>query len=607
MRADFPGDPAIRRLWRAMVISSVLVMVFLPEAFGQSRLEPCPSNPDAFWTDCVGTRIFPNGNKYVGEYRNGKRNGQFTVTYSNGSTYVGEFRDDSKSGQGTETFPNGEKYIGEYRDDKRNGQGMEILPTGEKYVGQFRDDKRNGQFTVTYPDGATYVGEFRDDRKSGQGTEIFRNGEKYVGEYSDGKRNGPGTQTFPTGEKYVGQFRDDRRNGQFTLTYSNGTKYVGEFRDDKRNGQGTQTFPSGEKYVGEYRDDKRNGQGTQTFPNGEKYVGEYRDDKRNGQGTQTFSSGEKYVGEFRDDKRSGFGTFTWPNGSVKRGIWENDEFRTAAKIPPPQRKENAALRNDAAGSEQRVETPPPQRNESTGPRNDGAGSLRRVALIISNSNYLAQVPLANPKNDADLIASALRTAGFQSVTVKNDLSREQMLRAIQDFATIADSSDWSVVYYSGHGMAFNGINYMVPVDARLKADRDIDIEAVDVGKLSNAISGARKLHLIILDMCRSNPFLKTMTRSIASRAIGRGLAPPVEAEAGEYTVFAARDGQEALDGDGANSPFAEALAKRLQLPNIDVRRVFDYVREDVLTATGHRQQPFTYGSLPPMDFYFVQK
>jgi uncharacterized caspase-like protein len=234
-------------------------------------------------------------------------------------------------------------------------------------------------------------------------------------------------------------------------------------------------------------------------------------------------------------------------------------------------------------------------------------SPRRVALIIGNSNYAAQGALPNPRNDAALIASVLRTLGFQSVEVKSDLTRDQTLRALQEFAPLADNADWSVVYYSGHGISYNGINYMIPVDAKLKADRDIDIEAVDVGKFSTSIAGASKLRLIILDMCRSNPFIKSMTRTIASRGIGRGLAAPAETEAGEYTAFAAKDGQEALDGDGNNSPFAEALARRLQMPNVDVRRVFDYVRDDVLKATHREQQPFTYGSLPPVDFYFAQK
>lgn len=232
---------------------------------------------------------------------------------------------------------------------------------------------------------------------------------------------------------------------------------------------------------------------------------------------------------------------------------------------------------------------------------------RRVALVIGNTNYQAQSRLMNPGNDANLIASSLRAAGFQQVIVKNDLTQNQLLRAIRDFAEVADKADWSVVYYAGHGIGYNGANYMIPVDARLKADRDIDIEAVDVGKIYNAISGSKSLRLVILDMCRTNPFAKTMTRTLASRSVGRGLVAPIESEAGEFTVFAAKDGQESQDGEGKNSPFAEALAKRLLIPNTDITRIFAYVRDDVMRVTNKQQQPFTYGSLPPADYFFVQK
>jgi len=236
-----------------------------------------------------------------------------------------------------------------------------------------------------------------------------------------------------------------------------------------------------------------------------------------------------------------------------------------------------------------------------------AKSLRRIALLIGNSNYQAEVPLKNPVSDVSLLAASLRTAGFQSVTVKRDQTRDQLISAILEFATQADSADWAVIYYSGHGIEYNGVNYMIPVDARLKVDRDIDLETVDVNKVTAALEGARILRLLILDSCRSNPFVAGMRRTVASRSIGRGLAP-MEPDAGTLVVYAAKHGQEALDGAGDNSPFAEALAKRMQTPNLDVRRLFDLVRDDVMDVTNRRQQPFSYGSLSGReDFYFVQK
>ena len=134
-------------------------------------LPPCLGDPaTSFWTNCVGTFISPNGQKYVGEYRDNKANGLGTINFPSGQKYVGEFRDDKIHGQGTFTFPSGQKYVGEYRDGKRNGQGTYTFPSGEKYVGEYRDGKRNGQGTFTFPDGANYVGEFKDGNYHGQGT-----------------------------------------------------------------------------------------------------------------------------------------------------------------------------------------------------------------------------------------------------------------------------------------------------------------------------------------------------------------------------------------------------------------------------------------------------
>jgi tetratricopeptide (TPR) repeat protein len=231
---------------------------------------------------------------------------------------------------------------------------------------------------------------------------------------------------------------------------------------------------------------------------------------------------------------------------------------------------------------------------------------RRIALLIGNSQYKNAGPLDNPSRDVDALASALRVSGFQNITVRKDLTREQMISSIRDFANEADNADWALVYFSGHGIEFGGTNYIIPVDAHLSTDREVEIESVDLGKILTSVDGARKLKLVILDACRSNPFVSGMRRTIASRSIGRGLAP-VEPDAGSLVVYAAKGGQEALDGEiGSNSPFMASLVRRIQTPNLEIRRLFDYVRDDVLKATNRRQQPFTYGSLPGKeDFYFV--
>ena len=99
-------------------------------AMAQSNLPTCEGDRAA-WTDCFGSHTFASGSKYVGEYKDGKRNGQFIVTYANGSKYVGEYRDDKRNGQFIVTYASGNKYVGEYKDDKKNGRGIKFLANGK--------------------------------------------------------------------------------------------------------------------------------------------------------------------------------------------------------------------------------------------------------------------------------------------------------------------------------------------------------------------------------------------------------------------------------------------------------------------------------------------
>jgi uncharacterized caspase-like protein len=232
---------------------------------------------------------------------------------------------------------------------------------------------------------------------------------------------------------------------------------------------------------------------------------------------------------------------------------------------------------------------------------------RRVALVIGISAYKNVPLLPNPVRDATSVAEALRRTGFQTVTLQIDLPKEKLVDALRDFAQLADAADWAVVYYAGHGIEMGGSNYLIPVDARLSTDRDVGFEAVPMDQVLSAVDGAKKLRVVLLDACRDNPFANQMRRTLntASRSIGRGLAS-IEPESGTLVVYAAKHGETALDGEGVDSPFATAVARDIKEPKVEVRKLFDIVRDDVWTATKHGQQPFTYGSPPGReDFYFV--
>jgi len=250
------------------------------------------------------------------------------------------------------------------------------------------------------------------------------------------------------------------------------------------------------------------------------------------------------------------------------------------------------------------------------------GPEQRVALVIGNAKYKNAPELANPDNDATAMAQFLNKAGFE-VTSAIDLTQNDMIRVVQDFSSkVAARGPNSVamVYYAGHGVEVNGKNYLIPVDATLKTDRDVQFEAVPMDHVMAAIEGARKLKLIVLDACRDDPFTPKMEKTrvreavaaaptaggaVGTRSIGRGLGE-VKVTGASLVVFAAKHGQTALDGEGANSPFAVALVQRIATPGVEINKIFRLVRDDVMEATAGRQEPYTYGSLPGReDFYFV--
>jgi hypothetical protein len=224
---------------------------------------------------------------------------------------------------------------------------------------------------------------------------------------------------------------------------------------------------------------------------------------------------------------------------------------------------------------------------------------KRVALIVGNSTYQTVPQLPNPARDASAVVKMFRDAGFDSVDVQLNVGNLEFKRAIRKFEAAADQADIAVVYYAGHGLEIGGINYLIPVDARLASDRDADDEAIPLERLVSSADGAQRLRLVILDACRDNPFAHTMRRErkVASRAVVAGLGKVEPTSTDTLIAYAAKAGSTADDGVGQHSPFTTSLLKNLTVPGLDVRLAFGRVRDEVMKSTGNRQEPFVYGSL----------
>ncbi|HEX2869899.1 MAG TPA: caspase family protein [Polyangiaceae bacterium] len=224
-------------------------------------------------------------------------------------------------------------------------------------------------------------------------------------------------------------------------------------------------------------------------------------------------------------------------------------------------------------------------------------SERRTALVIGNGRYPVG-PLGNPPNDARSVAAALRSANFD-VTVKLDVDRDGMKRAIDDLGTSLLKGGVGLFFYAGHGAQVNGENYLVPIDAKITREEDIDIEAVALNRVLSRLDAANnRMNFVILDACRDNPFAKKF------RGGERGLAL-ASAPEGTFISYATAPGSVAADGAGTNSPFSSALARNLTTRGLRVEDVFKAVRREVKQVTQGRQTPWESSSLDA-DFWFVQ-
>ncbi len=221
---------------------------------------------------------------------------------------------------------------------------------------------------------------------------------------------------------------------------------------------------------------------------------------------------------------------------------------------------------------------------------------RRVALVIGNSAYTAVPPLANPQRDAKGISAALKRLGFD-VVEGYDLKMDEMTGIVREFAQKLDGAKAGLVYYAGHGIAVGDENYLIPVDASLRSEADLDFRAVNIQLVLRQMQRDERVNIVILDACRDNPFAAQLAGK--SRAVTRGLtAIETQSASGILIAFATDPRATALDGErDGNSPFTSALLKHIETPEVSITTVMDRVRADVWEATGKKQKPWTNSSI----------
>ena len=229
-----------------------------------------------------------------------------------------------------------------------------------------------------------------------------------------------------------------------------------------------------------------------------------------------------------------------------------------------------------------------------------AAASERVALILGNGSYQNAPVLPNAPADGRAMAEVLRRLGFE-VFEGIDLDRAATDALIHQFARELDDAQVALFFYSGHGMQVAGENYLVPVDAKLEHEADLDFETVPLRRIMSQLERSDRTSLVFLDACRDNPFL----RRVASRSTGtRGGLAPLQSGVGTLVAYATAPDTVAMDGTGAHSPFTTSLLAHIETPGLEVGQLLKKVRADVIADTNRAQVPWDHSSLVG-DFYFV--
>ncbi len=574
-----------------------------------------------------GINYEPNGDVYEGQWKNNARHGYGKLTHVNGNVeeglweygrYVASGKNnygcisgDCANGYGVYHWKNGERYIGYWKNNKREGKGTNYWKSGNKYEGKWVNNLPEGYGKYTYANGIVQEGFFKTGKYVGKKT-------GKSGCVSGNCNNGFGTYVLANGDKYIGTFANGKYSGQGTYIMANGSRYSGDFFEGRFHGSGTLFLANKQgKYVGEFAYGKYNGKGTFYYPDGRIQAGIWKQGKFVGEPKSDF---KKPVISWVKPLNS-FVTTTDPNIKIQLcvkskdaldyvKVYNNDSLilNNAVRgynivdescdhniiknltLNPGVNKIKVVVKNIAGEAESELKTFKYDAGNS--------GYNKRLALVIGNSKYEIGA-LRNPVNDARAMAKKLQSIGF-NVMIYTDLSYQDMKKKIREFGDkLTEQKGVGLFYYAGHGVQVSGENYLIPVDAHIKNYQDIEEQAVNLSRITGEMAYAQnELNIIILDACRNNPFEGMGGSS------GKGLAG-TSAPSGTFIAYATAPGSVAADGSGKNGLYTQELLKVIDIRGKKIEDIFKMVRRSVYELSNKKQTPWENSSIFD-DFYFLK-
>jgi len=594
-----------------------------------------------------GHFTYKDQSSYKGSWQNGLRQGQGTYTWPNGQTYKGQFVADKMNGQGIVQYANGSRYEGEIVEGVPHGQGTMYYASGQKYQGQWKNNKKHGQGEFYWPSGRQYTGEFFQGKLTGKGS-YTHNGKSMEAQ----KKAIDPREAEKAALLYGKQLEDKKALSKVTpktvvnksaakeLPESNKVAITEVKQDISENI--TKTLPPVTKYKlkvssepedavvrilnikpkykpdmallpGDYEIEvSKAGYQTQTKwlkisdKNIDLSINLQKQETQ--QPVQIAQHTEKLKMQQTKNQRS-------PNQKESKTLDANaatsgpvvksipiENSGGGVVLNQKKQLDLAHLKDEIERLKKQIET-----NQKSAASDAKITStlpeikqedVAKHALIIGNSSYNYS-PLKNPANDASDIALTLEKLGFD-VILKTNVNQEQMEDAIADFGRDLTQGGIGLFYYAGHGVQFEGDNYLIPIDSKIKRQKDVRYKAVNLGQVLDEMGEARNgLNVAILDACRNNPLPRSY------RSGHRGLAR-VSSPQGTLIAYATSPGATAADGDGRNGLYTKHLLKYLQQPNITVEQVLKRVARDVREESSEQQTPWMESSFTG-EFYFSKE
>ena len=644
----FNGIRNHRRWNKQSVVLSFLLFAFL-SAYAQ-----CTGD----CTNGFGSIDLGDGNHYDGYFKDGKRHGFGTLKIGAGATYTGEFINEQMWGLGI-VYGNKGEYLqsGLYNNNKlgpamaeqtvrmlvmsrakdngtstanrciegdcQNGFGIEIQSDGGSYGGNFKSGLYDGWGHLKLKDGAEYIGEFSGGGMAGWGIVYGNSGEFLkAGIWAESKivTDKPEAETLekvipkgeivPSSKSTVAKNTSETKKPAETVKPTetkNLTAQIKEFADQKmKEWEVKGEFEKSEAYAARVNSKSKGEQNEKFKKEAIQNIGRQTVNWSN---TQSKYDADKELFTVTFDNK--FPVF------VKVPIDKAKSFADNIKTIEFQKSVFTVVQNELVLSQVEVMD---KENSFMGfsapkdalafvggsklePRKEAAGILNssehksKIALVIGNSEY-PNAPLKNPGNDASSFSSELKLLGFEVIHY-NNASRKVFREAIHEFGEKLNASKGiGLFYYAGHGLQSNGVNYLVPVDAIVEKDYDIQDECIRADVVLRMMEmNNNPMNIIILDACRNNPYVKS------SRSLTQGLAQPESAPTGSIIAFATAPGKTASDGDGVNGLYTQELIKAMRKPGLSLEQIFKEVRINVAKLSGDKQVPWENSSLMG-DFFF---